>query len=164
MVVSFLEKDLEDIIWQASTQDLRNRGLWLFGGRGFRQLKVGNYGVLDMVFFKRQAMCPIEDGTLIVHIVELKKDIIDTRTLLQAVRYAKGIQRYITNTRNKDIPLNFRITLIGKSVEMGSSFIYLTDLFRGNFFLEYLTYDYRIDGLHFKSHSDYSLVDEGFEK
>lgn len=163
MVVSFLEQDLEDIIWQSNKQELRNRGLWISpGSKGYRQLKIGNYGILDMVFFKRQVLCPIEEGTLIVHIVELKKDRVDMSTLLQAIRYAKGIQRYITHKRNKDIPICFRISLIGKSIEMGTSFIYLTDVFRGNFYLEYLTYDYRVDGLYFKRHDDYSLIDEGF--
>lgn len=50
--MKFLEKDLEDIIFNADNESLQSRGLEI---RGFkkRQLNIGNYGIADIVTFER---------------------------------------------------------------------------------------------------------------
>lgn len=44
----FLEKTLEDIIFETSNDDLKERGLWICGNKK-RQVKIGNYGIADLI-------------------------------------------------------------------------------------------------------------------
>ena len=50
--MKFLEKDLEEIIWDAYKNDklslINNRGLFI-NGLIKRQLRIGNYGIADLV-------------------------------------------------------------------------------------------------------------------
>lgn len=167
--MEFLEKDLEQIIWEASDKELRERGLFLLGKR-FRQLRIGNYGIADLVTVHRQQK--YEDfiyGKLIITVYELKKDKIGISAFLQALNYCKGISSYLEKREFSDYTLS--IVLVGKSIDSSGSFIYLTDLI-GNYSdnydkgyineINYYTYSYKIDGLSFKGESGYSLTDEGF--
>ena len=58
------------------------------------------------------------------------------------------------------------IDLVGKELDLSGNFCYLTDLF--NFELteycsiNFFTYSYELDGVRFKYHSGYKLIDEGF--
>jgi len=50
--MKFLEKDLEEIIFNADMKDLPEKGLH-FTGVIKRQLRIGNYGVADLVTFTK---------------------------------------------------------------------------------------------------------------
>lgn len=167
--MEFLEKDLEQIIWEASDKELGERGLFLHGKR-FRQLRIGNYGIADLVTFHRQERYKdFIDGKLIITVYELKKDKIGISAFLQALNYCKGISSYLEKREFSDYTLS--IVLVGKSIDSSGSFIYLTDLI-GNYNnnddkghlnkIDYYTYSYKIDGLNFKEESGYSLIEEGF--
>ena len=173
----FLEKDLEDIIWESDRKALRDRGLWISGIMK-RQLKIGNYGIADLVTFERELggywdfsylndskeeVCNYRNTrSLRVTIYELKKDSIDTNAFMQAIRYAKGIERYIEE-RGFAFSLKFNIVLIGKYLDMETSFSYLSSIIcSDDFHLSCYTYNYKIDGLHFKSEYGYKLKEEGF--
>lgn len=162
----FLEKDLEQIIWEADKEMLNKRGLCLFG-KVFRQFKVGNYGIIDLLEVSRGYDYP-NYSYLDINILELKQDKIGISALLQAIRYAKGVQSYLLNKRNfSDFKLT--ITLIGSEIDMSGSLIYLTDLIGGNETasatinaIDFYTYNYEIDGVRFSKREGYSLIEEGF--
>lgn len=165
--MEFLEKDLEQIIFEADKDLLKKRGLNI-EGKMFRQLKIGNYGIADLVTIKKPKYCEItgEHHPLEITIYELKKEKIGISTFLQALRYAKGIDSYVDNKYNLDISPIYKIVCVGKDIDKKSSFIFLSDFFKGNegevFSLENYTYKYGIDGLFFQSITGYKLVEEGF--
>ena len=55
--MKFLEKDLEDIIFEAPREELAKRGLHI-EGKMYRQLRIGNYGIADLVTIQRPIMIP----------------------------------------------------------------------------------------------------------
>ena len=159
--MEFLEKNLEDIIFKTSTNDLRKRGLYVRGKR-FRQLRIGNYGIADMVTINKGYLEDTHYTIPVINITvyEFKKNLIDTDTLLQASRYVKGIQRYFDLREkflNKEV--NFRIVLVGKTICKKDDFAFLSDFAKN---LDIYTYDYNFDGIKFEIRSGWFLTEEGF--
>ena len=159
----FLEKDLEDIIYEADQDSLLDRGLYVCRNK-YRQLRIGNYGIADMVTFRKGAYIgngmrePSE-----ITVYELKKDKIGLSTVMQAIKYVKGISRYL-EYRSSDLEYYFSIVLIGKSIE-NSNMLYLTDYlenYQHERFLSYYTYNYELDGIRFHQKCNYKLTNEGF--
>lgn len=174
----FLEKTLEDIIWNSNPKLLSERGLSIPPFKK-RQLKIGGYGVADIVSIQRIHQFVHHEGKEYVHpdsyfeitVYELKKDLIDVNSFLQAVRYCKGISKYIER-RNEGkkykhrIFYNMKIVLVGSQIDKGP-FIFLPDLIEtyeqgigkiGS--LEFYTYDYDLDGIIFNEHKQYSYLNE----
>lgn len=152
--MKFLEKDLEDIIFETDNEILRQRGLAENLGKKKRQVRIGNYGISDIIsyFRPREYKCTWP----IITILELKKDIIDVNTVLQGARYMKGVEQYLRKT-NRDTSIEVRLCLIGKN--KSSDIIYFPDLFDN---IGIYTYSYGIDGLYFEKCQNYHLLDEGF--
>lgn len=157
----FLEKDLETIIWEANNEDLMQRGL-PFYGKKFRQLRIGNYGVADLVTVYR------EEGILNITIYELKQQRVGVGAFLQIIGYASGIKSYLEDTRGY-FNFNISIVLIGESLDTSGNLIYLPDLIFGGDFcigviksVDFYTYKYEIDGLKFVSEKGYNLTERGF--
>lgn len=164
--MNFLEKDLEEIIFNSSIVELLNRGLPV-PPRLRRQVKVGNYGRLDLIGVDNWR----EDGRATITIFELKQKKISVSSFLQAVGYAKGVKSFFQKrrpykTHNKSCLHNpvIKIVLIGSEIDNHSTFIYLPQVISQgyDFILEYYTYEYKLDGIRFKSHNYYSLTNEGF--
>lgn len=168
----FLEQDLEEIIYTADRAELSDRGLGI-EGKLYRQVKIGNYGIADLISIERiPAYAPDgayeEDGRLIVTIYELKKEKISVSTFLQALRYARGVERYF-NFKGYNFDFELKISLIGKKLDTESSFCYLPEFMKeaesGNWgTLELITYNYGIAGISFNNHRGFCLINEGFEK
>lgn len=162
--MKFLEKDLEQIIWESDNLKLQEKGLRILGKK-IRQLKIGNYGIADIVsvrkYYEDNSINPI----LLITILELKKDSISISAFLQAIRYAKGIQRYL-DERDFRHAYEIEICLCGKKIDPFSDLVYLPDLIYSNKFslggVFLYTYDYTLDGIEFKEHFGYRLVNEGF--
>lgn len=156
--MNFLEKNLEDIIFNTRTFNLFERGLDIIDySSKKRQLKIGNYGIADIVLFGK------DYDVLNINVLELKKDTINIESLMQAARYVKGIDSYIRRKRRKEIEVQYTITLIGASLELNSSFVHLTDVLTENGFdLRIYTYQYEFDGIKFNRESDFYLKNEGF--
>ena len=55
--MKFLENDLEEIIYTSGRDVLEQRGLTI-NGKLLRQVKIGNYGIADLIEFQR----PFYDG------------------------------------------------------------------------------------------------------
>jgi hypothetical protein len=150
--MTFLEKDLEQIIFETDHDDLYDSGLPVYG-KVKRQLRIGNYGVADLVTFSREGQ-----DVLRITIYELKQNEVGVSTFGQAIRYAKGISQYILNHRKKNLSLHFEFILVGKSFQKGD-FIYMTDFIPN---LRVFTYEYEFDGIYFNECYNYSLIHSGF--
>ena len=163
--MKFLEKDLEDIIWEADNEKLVDRGL-LIGGKKFRQLRIGNYGVADLVTVEK---CYEHFGNqpyLDITVFELKKEKAGISAFLQAIRYCKGISTYLDN-RNNDLLYKLHIVLCAKEIDTDSDYIFITDLIQSEDY-SYLntvynySFTYSIDGIKFKREINYNLTNTGF--
>lgn len=168
--MNFLEKDLEDIIWESDNEKLQQRNLEI-NGKKFRQLKIGNYGILDLLTVEKKyypcfgVLMPYLDIT----VYELKKEKVGVSTFLQAIRYVKGIKTYLEE-KKPNIEFKLHISLCAKEVDIHSSFIFLLDLIDSendvpNSMLNSISaysFDYLLDGINFKSHYGYDLTNKGF--
>jgi len=152
--MNILEKNIEDLIWEALQTDtfaLINSGFPLRDGfRYFRQPNFGSYGIADLVAVK------VYKTSIHIVVYELKKDKINTGTFLQAIKYAKAIDRlYLKNIKRY---CSFEYVLIGKEVDTNSSFCYLTDMVGS---LSYYTYSLDLGtGLKFHRKRQYALKNE----
>lgn len=172
MVQLFLEKDLEDIIYNSDREELFDRGLNIYG-KMFRQLRIGNYGIADLVCVDRiEAKNKSDDDVdLVIKVIELKRDLIDVNTFLQAVRYVSGISSYI-NKRKPNLKVNYVINLVGLRTDKTGDFCFITDMFVQNhrsalsknnvISLSIITYDITLDGIFFNRDGGYKLSNEGF--
>lgn len=165
--MNFLEKDLEDILFSTDSDILSDRGLNIYENRK-RQLRVGNYGVLDMIAYEFEKVKGCRFTSLHIQLIELKKDEVNIDTFLQAINYAKGIQSYLDKRNLNKVLFDIQIILIGKMIDKSSSFVYITDLFGGKdscnsiVDIDFYEYKYKIDGLYFEQIYGYKLINEGF--
>lgn len=171
--MNILEKDLEETIYDATNEQLWDRGLFVMG-RCLRQLRIGNYGVADLVYVKRLYQYDTDEITgtftresiLKIEICELKKEKAGISAFLQAVRYAKGIQSYLQQRKFKNFQI--LITLIAPEIDINSDYIFLTDLIASNN-IGYVTavnnykVSYGIDGLRFDQKQGYEFQKNGFK-
>lgn len=171
--MKFLEKDLEQIIYDADKELLAEKGL-IIEGKIKRQLRIGNYGIADLVEFKRPYYCNyfkrMLKGEIIVY--ELKQEKIGISAFLQALGYLKGIKTYLQRKGSAKY-YNYSITLIGKSIDINSTYTYLTDfigeidefkeIYEGPMFsVHNYTYSYDLDGISFTREQNYNLTNPGF--
>jgi hypothetical protein len=94
--MDFLEKNLEQIIYESDTDILSERGLVIYG-KLIRQVQIGGYGIADLIEYERPRFDK-SVGRIIkghINILELKKNYVDCGTFLQAIKYLKGISRYL---------------------------------------------------------------------
>lgn len=147
--MEFLEKDLEQIIFETDNATLVERG-FLINGKKIRQLRIGNYGIADIVTFWRTS------DIIYFEVFELKKDEISIRTLLQAYNYVKGIDHYL---KLRGFKTKFYITLVGRKIDTSTSFCFLPDLIDN---LSCFIYNFDINGLKFTNCSDFNLINTGF--
>ena len=173
--MTFLEKDLEQIIYDADKELLAEKGLCI-NGKLFRQLRIGNYGIADLVTHKRPYFHSYFNGLCKgeITVYELKQNKIGISTFLQALGYLKGIKHYLKN-RNLEYNYNYRIVLIGNEIDLNSTFIYLNDFVNwddnenlinsiSEFHLELYKYSYEFNGINFKliNGSDYVNTNSSF--
>jgi len=178
--MKFLEKDLEEIIWDVcrtgNTKPLLERGLDI-KGHFRRQLYIGAYGIADIVSFKFGYWnyadellfetedidpCNIPDygRALEVTVFELKRNSVDAITFMQAVGYVKGIQKYLANRGTEGYKIFYKIVLIGATIEDTGNFIFIPDIFKG---VSFLTYEYQFNGINFLKQKNYGLVEDRFK-
>jgi len=163
--MKFLEKDLENIIWE-NPIDVVYKGLCCYDGfYKFRQLKIGNYGIADIVTIERPLYNTSKRkhvGRIEITVYEIKKNELNESAFFQALRYVKGIQRYLEAKHNMSASrYNIKIVLIGDSLS-NDSVSYLPEFInqhKENISL--YTYSYGIDGIDFNIEEDYYLIDEG---
>lgn len=180
--MNFLEKDLEEIIWNDyqlnGSNNLADRGLFI-SGKLKRQLNIGGYGISDLVSFERgfsdlEEMVFYEneyykdfklsnpdkhfEKCLRITVYELKKEKIGISAYLQAVKYVRGIQQYLA-LRHKSFNVFYEIVLIGRKLDDSGSFCFLPNVVDN---LSLITYEYGIDGLVFQKNYGYRLINNCF--
>ena len=171
--MNFLEKDLEQIVYDADKELLAKKGLTI-NGKLIRQLRIGRYGIADLVEYKRPYYCKCLEGFVKGEIVvyELKQNKIGISSFLQALGYLKGIKVYL-KSKNIEENYNYSIVLIGKELAKDSTYNYLTDFLsnshndigidaESSLSLYNYTYDYGLDGIKFKRQYNFQLVNNGF--
>ena len=155
--MNFLEKNLEDIIYENSQTEegrkmLRERGLDI-QGKLFRQVEIGGFGRIDLLeirFFrcKDRLLRPL----FIVY--ELKRNSLNRDTLIQACRYLCGLKSHIANycfaSEKRGYPMVVSV-VIGESVDDSNGFPFLFKSLRDVYAM---TFSYDIDGIKF---SDYDF-------
>lgn len=170
--MKFLEKDLEDIIFETDNDMLEDRGLWIQGEK-YRQVNMGGYGVADLITLRRPTYYPNHkkhDNPPHITIYELKKDLIDESCFFQALRYCKAVKSFFDKQNkgfnefnygcpNYHLGFTLDIVLIGRDVKLSESVCYLPDIFDN---IQLYTYSYDVDGLSFKEQIGYELINEGF--
>lgn len=169
--MEFLEKNLEELIYQeliiGNVDKLTERGLELYYSKPKfirRQFKIGNYGTVDLITVEK---IDIGHG-LSITVFELKKKLINIDTVIQGLRYCKGIKRYLSDRKDWMLGEQYEIhlVLIGSEINSNSDWVYLTDFLNTDGFnLSIFIYKYSFDGLEFKPDytSDYYLANDGFQ-
>ena len=174
--MKFLEKDLEEIIYNTyleSPEKLSKKNLYMYGNIK-RQLKIGNYGILDLLTINRdyeyeftpvwnEEKCVFEckekvRPVLVLTVYELKKEKVGISAFLQCYGYIKGLKDWF-RINKPNIKVKFNSVLIGREIDKSGSFCYLPDLIHD---FEIYTYSYNIDGLNFQKENGYSLTLKGF--
>ena len=155
--MNILESEIEDLISEnLKTPEgknlLYNRGLRFVDiyDKFYRQIKLGNYGRLDLAGLRYNH----SDRSYNVSVIEIKKDEININTMLQAIRYCRGIYSMFSKY---EVEINFQIFLIGKSI-CNNDFCYIPD-----FIHNVSLYTYKIDlqkGLLFNNEYGYKLTCE----
>lgn len=175
-IMNFLEKDLEEIIYTSGRDALEKRGLTI-NGKLLRQVKIGNYGIADLVEFTRPSYDGPNREWFIpgrITIYELKKEQIGIAAFLQSLSYAQGILEYLRyKKKNKQYIID--IVLIGKEVDDKGSFCFIENILlvqndyydkKTNFeekgIISFYKYKYGMDGLYFENMSGYDLTNKGF--
>lgn len=158
--MNFLEKELEQIIFEADNNLISKRGLPV-NGKKYRQLRIGNYGVADIVTVQRQYIDHLKRHALYISVYELKRERINVSTFLQVLAYAKGVKSYVEKNHKALLFLN--IYCVGKHIDTESSYVYLSEfLSEEHFCLRNFTYRYDIDGISFQEQQGFKLTKEGF--
>lgn len=161
-LMNILEKEIEDVVYESLINYpniLFKKGLIVDQTSAtvyFRQFNLGSYGIADLV-----GACKTVDDynnkTLEITVFELKKDEINTGTLLQAIGYCKGLDKMAYRFAN-NYSIKFNIVLLGKTLNKKDSFCYMAD------FVENLSvYTYSIDlieGMIFRNEHNYSQKNE----
>lgn len=170
--MNFLEKDLEQIVYDADKELLAEKGLTI-DGKLIRQLRIGRYGIADLVEYKRPYYCEylerVQKGEITVY--ELKQNKIGISSFLQALGYLKGIKEYL-KSKNMEDNYNYSIVLIGKELDRNSTYHYLTDFLsfyndtdindNSSLKLHNYTYEYGLNGIEFKRQYGWRLINSGF--
>jgi hypothetical protein len=176
--MNFLERDLEDIIFNTENDLLRDRGLEIHGKKK-RQVQLGNYGISDLITVERdytnqydidEYLSKEKNSNIFYNykefylkftIYELKQNCIDNNAFLQAIKYVRGLSSYLQSHRNIEYKIN--IVLIGKQISLNDNVSYLPNIFLyDDCSVKIYTYIYNYDGISFNEINDYKLTNEGF--
>jgi hypothetical protein len=163
----FLEKNLEDIVWESDNMMLQQKNLPI-EGRKLKQIRIGNYGISDIITYTKKYKEDIAISPYLeITIYEFKKEKIGISAFLQSLKYAKGIQTYLEQ-KKPELSFTINISLCAKTIDLSGEFIYIPTLFNSfeNFGyinqIKFYTFDYLIDGINFIEHNEYNLKYKGF--
>lgn len=152
------EKELEDYIYD--TECLKEFDVY---GKYFRQVNVGGYGVIDLLYVNIERY-PFDLPVINITIVELKKGTIDPSALEQICRYKIGLTRYIDslNIRNPQVKENINIdgVLVGSGYSNAGDICFTIDSID---WLRCIHYDVALkDGISFDESCGWYKTNESF--
>lgn len=159
--MKFLEKDLENILHREFATNggydlTENRGLYLDDNiiKVLRQRKIGEYGVADMITAHKSYEYGVP--SLVLTVIELKKDRLNIFCLEQLMRYMRGVDRYLKVRGIKRYKV--KGLLIGSGV-VGGDWVFMEN------FMDDVTiqsYQYNVDGIRFNLEHGFRKGKEGF--
>jgi hypothetical protein len=156
--MQFLEKDLEDIICDHYNEELIERGLFV-RGKKIRQVRLGNYGIADVISYK-MVRDEFGDRLLLIQIWELKKEKISFADYEQCLRYWKGVSRYLSDYRDVSFNYKIELKLVGQRASIGIQ--YLNEKL-SHIDLAVYYYQYDLNGLSFEMETNsWCLNNEDF--
>lgn len=151
--MDFLERDLEDILFNSDRNKIQERGLRCFYYDSiFRQVNIDSYGIIDLVTIK------ISKGLILIHCYELKNKKINAATFWQTIRYIKAIKHVVSNYNLKNHLVVVLGVMIGREVDQEGEFCFLPTI---NSDISMFTYSYGVDGISFDEITD-SYVRTGY--
>jgi len=175
--MEYFEKTVTEIIWETDNAILKQKGLYIVSGKKFRAFKIGNYGIADILTVERTFMGNNFDSFhnenghgLLFTIYVIRDGKIGISAFLRSVSCAKGIISYLMTTRKTYFPFDLKLVLVGKELDTSGAFVYLPDIFgfdceyktRSVVEIDFYTYFFDIDGIHFCPEPQYKLQQEGF--
>lgn len=149
--MNILEKEIEDIVFALcqNQQAGRKRGLFLPLANYYRQFNITHYGIADIVGFHFDS----DEFCLYITVIEIKKESVNAQTLDQAIRYCKGLKEVFGE---KEYGIAFNIVLIGKTLEIDSSFCFYPDILNN---VQIYTFGISLEnGVDFKYQHGYCLA------
>jgi hypothetical protein len=154
--MKFLEKNLEDIIYQHPAE-CYHRGLNILApGQSvqlLRQVPLGPYGTADLVSVivnLSPVYAPWEESykrCITVRVIECKLGEINAAAYLQAKRYITALKLMLEEYNDRHTEYVFETVLIGRNVDTDSDFIYQ---YMDDDGCTVYTYDYGFDGISFE--------------
>lgn len=139
----FLERNLENIIWNDLPSCLdRGFGLEPFDRR-YRQLSIGSVGIADLIYLS------VEDAQVDIQIVECKKEVVNLATYGQACRYELALREAFSHHKMNEQELCLSKVLVGQKVDERGDF---WSVIASDPTVSVFTYDYNSDGIHFEQH------------
>lgn len=149
--MNFIEKDLEDIIYNTTQSQIRGRGLdCLLHDSLYRQVSLSGYGRADLIGVSYSKKNGGMKRRFEITIYECKQDKVDVNTLMQAAGYL-GAASDIVETINKNVDLTntefiYKIVLIGKSICTSTNLCFLAQCIPN---ISVYLYRYEFDGIFF---------------
>lgn len=140
--MDFKEVTLENLIYEASQteegkRELKERGLEI-NGVLYRQLDLGSYGRADLI----EMSIDTEHNIAELTVYELKQNVINVNTLIQAYRYKRALEDlYI-----EKVPIWVNVVLIGKNINT-EDWVYILPSISD---IAIITYEFSLKGLFFK--------------
>ncbi|GAB3278452.1 hypothetical protein GCM10027347_52870 [Larkinella harenae] len=174
--MDILEKELEDMIWDAAStpegrEFLSYRGLDI-EGKLLRQVPLGKYGIADLISveFAGREMDFTEPRVLrnvLITVWELKRGIINTEAIMQAFRYLSAVKRIVNPERayyDRRIHFSFRVRMAGSGLDHNTDLIYMLEHFRRQ--LSIFRYSFSYKGIDFDQVplDGWGIQDPGFNR
>lgn len=147
--MDFLEKDLEDLIYQTPIDNLKERGYRRESllTHVIRQPNLGHYGKPDLVEFGWHWFSDPGMHRAFIRIVELKKGAIGLKACVQGARYRVGLMHWIREMKPFiEDDSSIEVLMIGRELDLSDNVFLMAELEH----FEFMTYSYDIDGLRFK--------------
>ncbi len=147
--MDFLEKDLEDILYNSSQNDVFPLGLHHFYFDSiFRQVRITGYGVIDLMTLRYDN----DSKEITITIYELKNKKVSAETFWQLLRYIKAVNQVINDFNLKNHPIRVLGVMIGREIDDSNDFCFLPTLDTNQ--ISIYTYNYSLKGIRFKLQGD----------
>lgn len=152
--MDFLEKDLEDILFNSDARTIRLRGLTCFVYNHIhRQVDLKQYGIADLITIH------LNEKHIHFHVYELKNKVLNPAAFWQIVRYIKGVQHALSKCNLKNHSLSVSGTIIGRSLDLNTDLCFLPSIMP---LVSMYLYSYTLEGMQFdKVYNSYT--NSGFE-
>jgi hypothetical protein len=140
--MDFLEKDLEDILYDNNSDNICMRGLSCFKYDYIeRQVDLKQYGIADLITLKKNGK------HLHFTVYELKNKVLNPAAFWQTIRYIRGVQDTLSNCNFKNRIISVSGVMIGRSIDLNTDLCFLPSI---DSVIDMYTYQYNLYGMTFK--------------